>query len=238
MITINRNLFALTLLVVCSTSSPCFSNEVHIIRVGTERAAAKQTDQNTSQTKLECTPASLAADNVPIKSFRVPPGWVQTRRSSKWAFGGNTGYNYEFAPESRHAEAGLFIDWDGRTIAENYRAEWRDIFSKPPHQLDQGEIVFLDEVIKLNHADANYYKLNSARTVDWNGRMVVETDAQTVSVDDPVFHSIAITFDNYGDLTSAGVIRYSATPELFDKYMGEAMKSMKKIQWREKIISQ
>ena len=191
----------------------------------------KSTD-SASNTKLECTPETLVADNVPIQAFQIPQGWEQTRRSAKWGFGGNTGYNYEFSPKSKRAKAGLSIDWDGRTIDETHRAAWRDIFAIAPHELDKGELAFLDEVIKLNYADPTQYKLNSARTIDWNGRMVVEIDGQTISENEPVFHCFAIAFDNYGDLSSAGVIRFSATKELFEKYKNDALKSMKEIRWR------
>ncbi len=112
---------------------------------------------NASDTELECTPETLVADNVPIQAFQIPQGWEQTRRSAKWGFGGNTGYNYEFSPKSKHTEVGLLIDWDGRTIQEIHRAAWRDIFAKKPHDLDKGELAFLDEVIKLNHADPTQF---------------------------------------------------------------------------------
>jgi len=192
-------------------------------------------EASSAKAKLICTEKSFAQDRVPLKSFRIPPGWEQTKRYSGWAFGGNTGYCYEFAPKGKAQEGGLYIDWDGNIFIDyGYQLAWRELLKAPPHELNQADLVVMDRMVRLNQADPEYFKLSAAKLMDWNGRKVVWTEGQTLPTNnstDPIYHSFAITYDNHGDWKSAGTIRFSGTKEVFDQHKAEAEKTMRELRW-------
>lgn len=184
-----------------------------------------------AKVKIECTPESLARDNVPIASIEIPRGWRQTRRSAKWAYGGNSGYAYEFVRRQGKSSAVFSIDWDGRFVEPQCHAAWREILTGPPHKLDAEEIEFLHRVLYISEADPERFRLDSAKTVAWGGRIVIEIEGETIASDNPGVRMHAIVFDNYGDFRCAGQVSFSAEPENFVKLEPAGLKIMRSIVW-------
>ncbi len=195
----------------------------HAVEIREQPVAAKS--------KLECTTSSLSADNIPLKSIKIDSNWKQTRRVSKWAFGGNSGYDYQFVTKSAKASAALSLYWDGRLIEPIHQAAWREMLTRQPHKLNNSEIEFLREAPHLDQADPKQVRLHSAKTVVWNGRTVVETEGETVDANEPVIRKHEIAFDNYGDYRSVGQISYSAKAADFPKFETAGLKMMNSIRW-------
>lgn len=185
-----------------------------------------------TESKLECTPESFARDNVPILSVKISPDWKQTKRTAKWAYGGQAGYDYEFSPRLDSNSLRLFINWDGTIIQESQRAFWRDIFLKPPHDLSVGELEFLFKTMQLNFANSEAFKLTTAKTVEWNGRTVIQCEGDSIVEGAPERHLFAIAFDNYPEHSSAGVFGFSGSKLDFERNREDALKIVKSVVWK------
>lgn len=188
--------------------------------------------------ELECTPRSLAEDNVPINSIKIPQGLEQFDRDAFTYDSGDGEYYYEFVPrKDDREEAKFLIRWDGSIVQPKYQAAWRRILTKPPHKLSKDEIEFVRRYLYLPYIYHRYekphsFQLKSAKTSNWNGRKVVETISETVlNPNGTVFKSHAITFDNYGDFGTAAEVSYCATKKDFTSFKRIALKAMKSIRW-------
>lgn len=101
---------------------------------------------------------------------------------------------------------------------------------KQPHDLTQNELDFLKVGVIPEDADPEYTKLRTARTVDWNGRTVIEIEGETIIERNPGIQSFTITYDR-GDGFCPGAVYFSGKREDYSKYLDKAKEAMKSIQW-------
>ena len=165
-----------------------------------------------------------------IESMRIPNGWTEEYVRQ----GGAPGPKIHWFKRKGDGWYGLILDYRGLEPANDLTKELNDLFAAPPHEIKDQELKFLQERRVAVRGLPDSAKLKFARTVDWNGKRVIES--QGIEDDGNHFYGITYATTRLGNAPIADTtIKFEAKEAIFLKYLPAMKKSMRSIKWTDSM---
>jgi hypothetical protein len=157
-----------------------------------------------------------------IQAMPVPKGWERRPEVQLPAGAGLT----EYHPPG-HDNIRLNSFYRGSKVSEHAAQAFKECLSKPAHQLQDGEIKYLHEVLRDKAQDFNIF---FASTEDLNGKRVLRVEGSYK--DDAHTSSQTVYVDADGSGSVVQEISYTASGKDYSAHLVEAQKAMKGIVWK------
>jgi len=166
-------------------------------------------------------------DDGQVDSMLFPKGWVAGEPAENPGIGSRW-FREVYRQDSPDTSICFF--YRGLPVADGPAAAFKAVLDGPPHTLSESELQSLPRILEhKTPLDSELFKLSSARTEEWNGKMVLIVEGQYTESDDQIFE-IYVDADGSGRFVQE--IFYQAPSEQFRQFRAEAQKALQSVKWK------
>jgi hypothetical protein len=161
-----------------------------------------------------------------VAAMDLPDGWVEKPAETMRTTIGTRSLREFSQPDE--PEACICFYYRGLPLTAVGAAAFRTTIRQPEHPLSAKEIETLREVLK-ERGDASVFVIESARTLDWNGRRVLRLEGHYKQTG---ANLIELFVDCDGTGRAVQEIYFIAPADIFPRYDQAAEKALRTIEWR------